>query len=121
MVAPRDRSAAFRWGLGAERRAVWLLRLTGWRILARRFSEGTGEVDVVASRGRTLAFVEVKARTDLNAAAHALTPRQQARIRRGAEAFLARRPAYAGYVVTFDVVLVAPGRLPKRLSNAFGF
>lgn len=120
MAAEPARRRAFRLGLAAESRAAWLLRLTGWRILARRWSAGAGEVDIVALRGRTLAFVEVKARADFTAAAEAVTPRQQARIRRGAESFLAKRPAYAGYVVTFDVVLVAPGRLPKRLPNAFG-
>lgn len=120
MAAAPERVRAFRLGLSAESRAVWLLRLTGWRILARRWSAGTGEVDVVALRGRTLAFVEVKARSNLESAIEAVTPRQQARIRRGAEAFLAKRPDYAGYVVSFDLVLVAPGRLPKRVPNAFG-
>jgi putative endonuclease len=120
MAAAPERVRAFRRGLSAETLAVWLLRIKGWRILARRFAEGPGEVDIVARRGRTLAFVEVKARADFAAAAESLTPRQQARIRRGAEAFLARRPAYAGYVVTFDVVLVAPRRLPRHLRNAFG-
>lgn len=120
MAAAPERVRAFRLGLSAESRAVWLLRLTGWRVLARRWSAGTGEVDVVALRGRTLAFVEVKARSTLQSAIEAVTPRQQARIRRGAEAFLAKRPAYAGYVVSFDLVLVAPGRLPKRVPNAFG-
>lgn len=119
-VASAGRVRAFRWGLRAETRAVWWLRLQGWSIVARRIAEGGGEIDIVAVRGRTLAFVEVKARADLDRAAEAVTPRQQARIRRGAEAFLARRPSYAGYLVTFDVVLIAPGRLPRRLSNAFG-
>lgn len=120
MSAAPEKVRAFRWGLGAETAAAWLLRLKGWRILARRFSEGSGEVDLIALRGKTLAFVEVKARGTFDAAAEAVTPRQQARIRRGAEAFLARRPLYAGYVVTFDVVLVAPRRLPKHIPNAFG-
>lgn len=120
MAATPARRAAFLWGLKAETRAVWWLRLAGWSILARRFADGPGEVDVIAARGRTLAFVEVKARADFASAAEAVTPRQQARIRRGAEAFLARRPAYAEYTMTFDVVLVAPGRLPRRLPNAFG-
>jgi putative endonuclease len=114
-----ERVRAFRRGLSAETLACWLLRLKGWRILARRFADGPGEVDVVAARGRTLAFVEVKARRDPDAAVEALTPRQRLRIRRAAEAFLARRPAYAGYVVTFDVVLVAPGRWPRHLPDAF--
>ena len=88
--------------------------------MKRRYAQGGGEIDLIAVRGRTLAFVEVKARATFDAAAGAVTPRQQARIRRGAEAFLAREPAYAGYVMTFDVVLVAPRRLPRRLPNAFG-
>lgn len=120
MAAAPERVRAFRLGLSAESRAAWAMRLCGWRILARRLSEGGGEVDIVALRGRTLAFVEVKARSTFQSAIEAVTPRQQARIRRGAEAFLARRPAYAGYVVRFDVALVVPGRWPKFLPNAFG-
>lgn len=121
MAASPKRAAAFRLGLSAETKAAWLLRLKGWRILRRRYREGPGEVDLIARRGRTLAFVEVKARAGFDAAIEAVTPRQQTRIRRGAEAFLAREPAYAGYVVTFDVVLVVPRRLPRHLANAFGF
>ncbi len=120
MAATESRRRAFRYGIGAETLAVWLLRLKGWTILARRFAEGPGEVDIIAARGRTLAFVEVKARADFSSAAEALTVRQRQRIRRGAEAFLARRPAYAGYLVTFDVVLVVRGRLPRHMPNAFG-
>ena len=120
MAAARERVRAFRRGIDAETLAAWSLRLKGWRILARRFSEGPGEVDLVARRGRTIAFVEVKARADFATAAEAVSPRQQHRIRRAAEAFLARRPAYAGYVVRFDVVLVMPRRWPKHLPNAFG-
>lgn len=120
MAQPGARLRAFHRGLQGETIAVWLLRLKGWTIVARRFSEGPGEVDVVAARGRTLAFVEVKARADFQAASEAVTRRQQARIRRAAESFLARRPAYAGYLVTFDVVLIAPRRFPKHMPNAFG-
>ncbi|WP_020181172.1 YraN family protein [Methylopila sp. M107] len=120
-MAARERVRAFRRGIDAETLAAWSLRLKGWRVLARRYSDGPGEVDLVIVRGRTLAFVEVKARVDFASAVEAVTPRQQQRIRRGAEAFLARRPAYAGYVVRFDVVLVAPRRWPKHLPNAFGF
>ena len=59
-----NRQAAEKRGRGAETLACWYLRLRGWRILARRARVPGGEVDVVARRGRTLAFVEVKARGD---------------------------------------------------------
>ena len=57
-----NRFAAEKRGRGAETVAAWWLRLHGWRILARRARVPGGEVDIVARRGRTLAFVEVKAR-----------------------------------------------------------
>ena len=63
---------AERRGRGAETIACWYLRMRGWRILARRARVPGGEVDIVAKRGRTLAFVEVKARGDEHAAAFAL-------------------------------------------------
>ena len=66
------RQQAERRGRGAETLACWYLRLHGWRILARRARVPGGEVDVVARRGRTLAFVEVKARSSEAAAGFAL-------------------------------------------------
>ena len=59
-------------GRGAETLACWYLRLKGWRILARRARVPGGEVDVVARRGHTLAFIEVKARASEEAAAFSL-------------------------------------------------
>ena len=67
-----NRQAAEQRGRGAETLACWYLRLKGWRILARRARVHGGEVDIVARRGRMLAFVEVKARATEDAAAFAL-------------------------------------------------
>jgi putative endonuclease len=119
-VTEPDRLGAYLRGLSAESRAALLLRLKGFRILARRFAAPVGEIDLVALRGRTLAFVEVKARRDLAAGLDAIRPQQRARIRRGAEAFLARHPRLATCDMRFDVVVVVPGRLPRHLPNAFG-
>jgi putative endonuclease len=113
------RHAAYGLGLRAEALAALMLQLKGYRILARRFSAPVGEIDLVARRGRTLVFVEVKARASLDAAAHAIQPIQRARIVRGAEAFLARHPHFAGFDMRFDAVLVAPGHLPRHLKAAF--
>jgi putative endonuclease len=67
-----NRHAAEKRGRGAETLACWSLRLKGWRILARRARVPGGEADVVARRGSTLAFVEVKARASEEAAAFSL-------------------------------------------------
>src|SRR5215467_5803054 len=86
--APRpERVAAFRTGLSAESRAAAYLIAKGYRIVARRFRSGVGEIDIIARRRGTIVFVEVKARSSLDEAAYAVTPQQQARIIAAAEAW----------------------------------
>jgi putative endonuclease len=128
MTAPparnRDRHAAQRrseerWGRWAELLAAWRLRLAGYRVVARNFRVGVGEIDLIVRRGRTLAFVEIKARGNLAAAAEALRPFQQTRIRNAAAAFLARRPDLAALDLRFDVVLIARSRWPQHLADAW--
>ncbi|MDK9695922.1 MAG: YraN family protein [Siculibacillus sp.] len=114
-----ERRRAEALGLDAETRAAWLLRLKLHAILARRFRCHAGEIDLVARRGRTLVFVEVKARDTLAAAVEAVTPRARARILAAADAFVARHPAYADHDRRFDIVAVLPGRWPKHLPDAF--
>lgn len=114
-----QRQAAFRWGLSAESRAAAWLLAKGYRIVARRFKSPFGEIDIIARRRGTLVFVEVKARDGLDAAAEAVTARQKARIVTAAEAWLARHPDFVTRPMRFDVVLVAPGRLPRHIQNAF--
>ena len=45
-----------------ERCAEWYYRLHGYRILARNFRVRGGELDLVARRGKTVVFAEVKTR-----------------------------------------------------------
>ncbi len=118
-AANPDRQAAFRFGLTAETRAAALLIAKGYRIVNRRFRAPVGEIDIVARRGRVLVFVEVKARDRLDDAAEAVTPRQRRRIVAAAEAWLASHPDDLFCNIRFDVVLVAPSRIPRHLPAAF--
>jgi putative endonuclease len=113
-----NRQEAEKRGRGAERLAAWYLRLRGWRILAQRARVPGGEVDIVARRGRTLAFVEVKARASDDAAALAL---DQYRLRRVAVAAerLAPRFMQAGDDIRNDALFVVPGRWPRHLPNVW--
>lgn len=112
------RQKAEKRGRGAETLACWYLRLRGWRILARRARVPGGEVDVVARRGRTLAFVEVKARSDEASAALSLDHYRLRRVAVAAER-LAPRFMREGDDVRIDAMFVVPGRWPKHLPNVW--
>ena len=105
-------------GRRAETLAAWWLRLHGWRILARRARVPGGEVDLVARRGRTLAFVEVKARSTAESAAMSL---DQYRLRRVAVAAERLTPRYGKGcdTIRIDALYIVPGRLPRHLADVW--
>jgi putative endonuclease len=115
-----EKVAAFGLGISAESRAAMWLIAHGFRILSRRWKSPLGEIDIVAARRHLLIFVEVKARATLEAAAESVTERQQRRIAAAAEAWLAAFPQPAIRDMRFDVILVAPGKLPRHIPAAFG-
>jgi putative endonuclease len=106
-------------GRFAEWRAALLLRLKGYRIHAQRFRSGQGEVDLIAGRGRALAFIEVKFRETEDAAAESVNARQRRRILNAANAFLARNPRLAEKDCRFDLILVTSSLLPRHVLNAW--
>jgi putative endonuclease len=108
---------ADRTGRTAEWFASAWLRLKGWRILERRFRTPVGEIDLVARRGGTVAFVEVKARPSRAAGLEAVAARQRRRWRRAAEFWLTRQPAHPQLTLRFDLVVIVPWRLPLHLEN----
>ena len=113
-----NRRKAEKRGRGAETLACWYLRLKGWRILARRARVAGGEVDIVARRGRTLAFVEVKARPTREAADWSLDHYRLRRVAAAAER-LAPRFIRDGDAVRIDALSVVPGKLPRHLANVW--
>lgn len=113
------RQAAWKRGRWAERMASWLLRLKGYRIVARDFRTPVGEVDLIARRGHILALIEVKRRATLAEAADAIGFRQRQRIARAAEAFRQRRPDLAHLQPRFDALLLTPGRWPRHIIDAW--
>ena len=79
----KKRVKAYRHGLLAETVAALLLRLKGHRIVARRYKTPVGEIDLVALKGKRLAFVEVKRRKSLDEAGWSLPTRARRRDRLG--------------------------------------
>jgi len=113
------RQQARRRGRVAEAMCRWHLRLRGWRIVASGWRCPSGEIDILARRGKVLAIVEVKSRGDLDSAAEAVLPRQRRRIARATSAFLVSRPDLAALAPRFDVMLVTPFRPPRHLADAW--
>ena len=114
----KSRRAALAAGWSAEGAAVLLLRLKGYRILARRYLVRGGEIDIVAQRGRTLAFVEVKLRATLDDALISLSQEKRRRISRAARSFVSRQRA-TGLIYRADAIYIAPWRWPTHVPAAF--
>ena len=118
-IATAERQQREKAGRQAERAAVWLLRFKGYRILAQRYRVPVGEIDIVAKRGRTVAFIEVKARATEAAALESVPVRQQQRIARAALLFLQKNPAHSHCDLRFDVIAVARRKWPRHHLDAW--
>ena len=105
-------------GHGAERLAIVYLRLKGYRILARRYLVKGGEIDIIARKGATIAFVEVKLRATMDAAMIAIEPAKRRRMAQAARTFLTRQ-RIAGLTLRADAVYCAPWRWPRHIPAAF--
>lgn len=102
-----------------ERRTALYLRLRGYRILERNWVSHHKEVDIIAKRGKTVAFVEVKTRLAPSAA-----PPQAAVGREKRANIIAASKAYAiqhdlnGCTVRFDISEVTPNGV-NYIKSAF--
>ncbi|NNM05961.1 MAG: YraN family protein [Gemmatimonadetes bacterium] len=95
-----------------EELAARHLESRGWSILGRNFRHGRGEVDIIATRERVVAFVEVKCRRDLRHGhpLEAITDAKRREIARVARGWLRERELGPGKWVRFDAIAVVyPG------------
>lgn len=111
-------------GQEGEAEAERYLRRKGYRIVARNLRSALGELDLVAEDGRTLVFIEVKARRtgEFGGAIHAVHRQKQQKLIRLASQFLAQRH-WTDRSCRFDVVLLeSTGTAALRvehIENAF--
>lgn len=90
-----------------ERMAARYLKRQGYQIVGRHQRTKYGELDLVAVEGRTIVFVEVKARRSHDAGhpAEAVDARKQAQLTRLARAYL-KRHGLLNHAARFDVVAI---------------
>lgn len=102
---------------GEHYAAAWLER-RGWTVLARRVKTKAGEVDLVARRPGLIACVEVKVRRNAAELDHAIDEARLARVAAAAELIFPDH-AQPGDDLRVDVLLLAPGCLPRHIENAW--
>jgi putative endonuclease len=93
---------------GEERAARYLAR-RGYAILARNVRCASGELDIIARKSETLAFVEVKTHRSRESGLLAMTPDKCTRLQAAARAWLAGHPDLAGLQCRFDLIILSQG------------
>jgi putative endonuclease len=106
-----------------ERIAERWLRRRGWRIVQRRFRSGHRDIDLVAERDGTVAFIEVKARkgAEFGGPVQAVNYRKRKQLERSAMVWIDRHGQEAESY-RFDVVGVLLNGAEVRIchvENAF--
>jgi len=115
-------SSAARGAEGEELAAAYLSR-NGWTVRERNFRSRGGEIDIIAEKDGTVAFIEVKAwrSLPLDALEFSITGRKQRRIAHTARVYVSRTPELAGRRLRFDVLFIGAGAAPIRhIEDAFG-
>lgn len=98
--------------------ALWLMA-KGYRILGLRLKTPQAEIDLLVSKGDLVAVIEVKRRSNIDAALDAVTARQRERLLRAARSIAARRPDLGAAAIRLDLIALAPRRWPRHIRDAW--
>ena len=112
------RQQAERQGRESERWAAMWLRLRGWQVLAQRVKTPRGEIDLIARKSGVVAFCEVKWRRRSEDLDHAIDAHRLRRVAAAVEC-VAHEYAAGGEDIRVDVILLAPGAIPRHIVNAW--
>lgn len=106
-------------GALGEAAACQALQKARIAVLERNYRRPTGEIDIIAKEGRTLLFIEVKARSSLKYGrpSEAVDRAKQRHIVRTAMCYLSENDL-ADAPVRFDVIEVLPGEV-RHIRGAF--
>lgn len=108
----KQRQHSHLWGIFAEYLCAGFLVLKGYTIHTLRYRNAAGEIDIIVTKGRSLAFIEVKAHTTKEDALHSVTPAKQKILAAAAQGFVAANPQLAHHDLRFDVMVVtSPARI----------
>lgn len=96
---------AYYFGLLAELVSCFYLKFKFYSIISRRFKCPFGEIDIIAKKGKSIIFIEIKARSNLSCM-ELISNRQKHRIIKAAEFFLIKNRDYGNYQIRFDTIFL---------------
>lgn len=102
-----------------EQTACDYLTAKGWRILARNVRMGRNEIDIIAEKKKTTAFIEVKRRSGIayGQPAEAVNTEKMRHIVQAAALYIEKNNLQNARL-RFDVIEVLPGEI-RHIENAF--
>jgi len=107
------------YGNEGEQAACDYLVKKGWKIIGRNVRRGRNEIDIIARRRRTIAFIEVKRRSSIayGTPAEAVTFEKQRRISQAAALYM-QEEGLRDAEVRFDVIEILPEEI-RHIEGAF--
>ena len=115
-----DKRSGWRKGYFAEEFCRLYLLLHGYKILAHRYKTPLGEIDLIARRGKQIAFIEVKARKTSRDGSEAVQEKSMRRIGNAAKLYLSAHPKMNSCDMRFDVMVVTSfWKRPVWYKNAW--
>ena len=107
------------YGIYSEIVAVIYLSFKGYVIIHRRFKTYVGEIDLIATRGNEVCFIEVKARTKKENLDEIITTKQIKRIKNAGKFYIAKHPKFANFNISFDLVKIFGMFIESHHKNYF--
>lgn len=95
-------------GKTGEAIAKLVLEKKNYRIIEQNFNSSVGEIDIIASTGKTLVFIEVKTRTsdDFGSPSESIGTGKILRIRKTASWYLAKKDETGFQDCRFDIISI---------------
>ena len=84
------------------------MKKKNYRIIDKNFNTSVGEIDIIASTGDTLVFIEVKTRTsdDFGSPSESIDANKVSRIRRAASCYLTGKASAGFEEYRFDIIAI---------------
>jgi len=94
------------------------LKKKNYRIIEQNFNSKSGEIDIIASIGNILVFIEVKTRTsdDFGSPSESIDANKVLRIRRAASCYLAGKASAGFEEYRFDIIAIMVKK--KKIRDA---